>query len=49
MENNLFEHDMLFVASKLITFENMKKFIDREKLETPKEVQTLQIGFGKRE
>lgn len=47
MDNSLFEHDMLFVAKSQITYQNLKKKIRKERQEMPKEVKTLQIGFGK--
>jgi len=46
MDKNLFEHDMLFVQYNMITYNNIAKQISKEKSEMPKEVKTLQIGFG---
>lgn len=47
VDQNLFEHDMLFVSSNQINLENIQKNIEREENEKPKEVATLQIGFGR--
>jgi len=41
VDQNLFEHDMLFVSSNQINLENIQKNIEREENEKPKEVATL--------